>query len=147
MRLPRSLGPSLSLSMTLLAASMLPLCTAGCVVEHDHGPPVVVATSGTMILDWTIENAKIPAECSRFGAVTLQVSIRTRGGLDAGTYTQSCEAFATSIVLPADDYDANALLLDAAGNARTTVVAIQPFSIFGNDQLTIPIDFPLDSFY
>lgn len=122
------------------------LNAAGC-GSDDGPPPVVVAPSGTLVVDWTLAGAKIPADCSRFGATEIRISIVTEDGLDAGTYAQACETFATSITLAADRYTANALLVDAAGNARTTVLAIQPFSIFGDDQLSVPIDFPENSFY
>jgi hypothetical protein len=38
------------------------------------------------------------------------------------------------------------VLLDPSSNERTTVVDMGPFDILGSDQLTIPIDFPANSF-
>ena len=38
-------------------------------------------------------------------------------------------------------------LTDPSGVARTTVLDLGFFEIFGNDELLVPIDFPADSFY
>jgi hypothetical protein len=59
---------------------------------------------------------------------------------------QACEAFSTSIVLQPGTYAASAELT-AGGVARTTSVQIQPFTLFGNDELHIPIDFPANSLF
>lgn len=130
-----------------LATCAVALGFRGCGGDAAVGPTVVVGPAGTLVVDWTVAGTKLPSACGQFGARTLEISISTVRGLDAGTYAQACEAFATSITLAPDDYVANALLVDGAGNARTTVIAIEPFSIFGRGQLTIPIDFPVDSFY
>jgi hypothetical protein len=41
---------------------------------------------------------------------------------------------------------ADAVLVDARGAERTTVVDLQSFDTFGGDELDIPIDFPASSF-
>lgn len=103
--------------------------------------------AGTLIVDWSIRLTKDPADCAVSGAAAIQIHIVSLSGFDAGTFQQSCEAFSTSIVLDPDDYTGTAQLIDGAGNPRTTAVSLQPFSIFGGDQLETPVDFPADSFF
>lgn len=38
------------------------------------------------------------------------------------------------------------VLLDADGKERTTDVVISTFTLRGNDSLTVPVDFPSNSF-
>jgi hypothetical protein len=44
-------------------------------------------------------------------------------------------------------YSGIAVLLDPSGADRTTEVDLGAFTIYGNDVLTIPVDFPASSFY
>ena len=37
--------------------------------------------------------------------------------------------------------------IDPAGQDRTTAVDMAPFTIYGNDELVVPVDFPARSFY
>jgi hypothetical protein len=109
--------------------------------------PIPVATSGALVVDWSINGTKDPNACFQSASATLEVQIFTDFGAAAGTFEQACTAFATTISLSPGRYTANALLLDGVGNPRTTAVPINPFTIVGNDQLDIPIDFPASSFF
>lgn len=122
---------------------------SACVVEtNDSGPTaVVVHDSGSLVVDWTIDGSKSVDECDLSGASTLDVTITASNGEPAGEYQQACSAFATTIGLSPGRYSAAAVLLDSAGRDRTTPVQIRPFEIVGNDQLSIPIEFPASSFY
>ena len=135
--------------------SVLPLMlglgvgVAGC-VDNDPAPVAVVvptAPAATVVIDWTIQGRVVPGDCFAFGVDSIQINVVTAAGFDAGTYAQVCTAFATSIVLAPGTYTATAQLLDPAGIARSTAVEIAPFTLFGNDQFIIPIDFPADSFF
>jgi hypothetical protein len=128
-----------------LAAPILALC-AGCIVESAPRATVVVA-QGQLVIDWTIDGVKDANKCAQAAVSTIEVVIRYANGAEAGTYQQSCGAFSTSIALYAGDYRADATLLDAKGSARTTTIPIQPFTIRGNDTLSVPIDFPASSFF
>jgi hypothetical protein len=133
-----------------LAALFFPavlLLSAGCFVGTtpeatpvDPGPVVV---DGTLIVDWTISGTRDPAQCQQGGSPTIDIVISGVGG---GEFQQDCGAFATSIRLAPGSYSATAVLIDSSGRDRTTELRIDPFVIHGNDQLTIPIDFPADSF-
>lgn len=123
--------------------------TCGCSVETHHytSPPPAAVGTGVLNVDWTIGGVKSPDECALNGVTSIDVSVFSSGGSDVGEFTEACEAFVTSIELDPGSYSATAVLLDGYGRDRTTAVAIEPFSIEGNDELTIPIDFPLDSFH
>jgi hypothetical protein len=128
--------PTSVLALALLAAA----CN-----NHDD---VVFIGTGVVVIDWTINGTKDPNACVALGANNIRVTILTPDGLGGlGDFTQLCEAFATSITLSAGDYAADAFLEDATAAPRTTVVQIAPFTIFGDDQITIPIDFPQSSFF
>lgn len=148
MRLP--LVSKLRKTTMALACGALAMGVSGCYVDdYRYGdyyyPPV--ARSGTAVFDWTVAGTKDPRACNQFAAAGIQISLVSTSGRDAGTFSQSCSAFATEIVLAPDDYVADAFLVDPSGYAATTTIAVDPFRVFGNDRIIIPIDFPADSFF
>jgi len=72
--------------------------------------------------------------------------VQTAAGADVGEFQADCAAFATSIELPPGSYVATAVLIDDAGNDRTTPIDLNAFHIHDADELTTPIDFPAGSF-
>jgi len=121
----------------------------GCVVAADdapHGHPVGVG-SGALVLDWTIDGGKDPDQCDQSDSTTIDITITTDGGAEFGEYEQACGAFATTIDLPPGHYHASAVLTDAGGHDRTTAVQTGGFDIYGDDELSVPVDFPASSFY
>lgn len=139
--------------MSVALAATLPLLGAtatGCTVSTDATPTTVVAATdpiGVLVVDWTIELTRDPADCQIAGVASIQIQIVTTTGLDAGFFEQACTAFSTSITLTPGTYSATAVLVDSAGTPRTTSVDIAPFTLFGNDEFRTPIDFPVTSFY
>lgn len=131
----------------LFVAAALAACTVtGCSTDDDDffsefGGP------GTLIVDWSIDGRQDRFVCADFGVDTISVAVSTTDGFFIGEFLQDCEAFATSIPLDPDTYFADAVLLDDFGQEITTVVAIDVFSVFGDDVIEIPVDFPADSFY
>lgn len=125
----------------------LAMGVSGCYVDDYRYRYSPVATSGTVVFDWTVAGTKDPRACTQFAAAGIQISLVSTSGRDAGTFSQSCGAFATEIVLAPDDYLADAFLVDPDGYAATTTIAVDRFSIFGNDRIIIPIDFPANSFF
>ncbi len=117
------------------------LVCSGCIVEHDGPPP-----NGILVVDWTVDGTTDPSRCDQADAASAQVTVSDLNGDTIGTFEQSCSAFAESISLQDGDYTASAVLVDANGKPRTTTVPINRFSIFGGDELDIPVDFPADSF-
>jgi hypothetical protein len=118
----------------------------GCGSARGGGDVVVASAPGTLVVDWTIDGAKDGGECTQGAATTLDVTVQTASGEDAGEFQADCDAFATSIDLPPGSYVATAVLVDDAGNDRTTAVDINPFRIHEDGDLTTPIDFPAGSF-
>jgi hypothetical protein len=124
------------------------LAMSGCTTSVEPAVQVdPTFSTGTLIVDWSIGLDTNPADCVNSGAAVIEIHIVSLSGFDAGTFQQSCEAFSTSIVLDPDDYTGTAQLIDGANNVRTTSVSLQPFSIFGGDQIEIPVDFPANSFF
>lgn len=132
-----------------VAVGVAATALSGCVVTSTdyYGPPPPIATDGTLTVDWTINGVKDPSQCVQSQSVVIQITVTTTGGAFAGTFQQRCEVFATSITLAQGSYVAQAELLDPAGQPRTTSVSIAPFTIFANDELIIPVDFPAPSFF
>lgn len=132
--------------MKTLGSSLAALAlAAGCGTSRG-GDYVVVPDSGTLVVDWTIDGVKDGAECNQGAARTIDVTVQTASGADAGEFQADCGAFSTSIELAPGSYVATAVLIDGAGNDRTTPVDINAFRIHGSDELTTPIDFPAGSF-
>lgn len=130
----------------LVTAACSCLLAAGCFVSNDSSPPAVVVATGTVVIDWTINGTKDPAQCIQGAASHLDVTVHSTAGGFVGEFQEPCASFATSIDLAPGSYVADAVLIDAAGAERTTAVPINPFTIHGNDTLDIPIDFPAQSF-
>jgi hypothetical protein len=111
------------------------------------GSSTFVPATATVFIDFTIDGATDPGACAFTGATTFDVRISTTSGLFVGDFQADCQAFGTSIDLVPDDYVASAVLLDGRGHEITTTVDTRPFRLFSGDVLTIPIDFPANSFF
>jgi hypothetical protein len=116
----------------------------GCVIAAE---PTRYVGDGELVVDWTIDGDKNPDECRQSDVASISIIVETWRGSFFGEYEQDCEAFATTIFLPPGEYVASAVLLDSYGHERTTYVDMDPFTIFGDDVLQIPIDFPSRAFY
>jgi hypothetical protein len=134
-----------------VALAALAPVASGCFVDTDPEPATVVVPTapadGTLVVDWTISGVRDPAQCRQGAAEMIVINVTFDNGQLAGTFEQRCDAFATSFQLAPGRYTATATLVDVARQPRTTAAPIDPFTILGNDQLTIPIDFPADSFF
>jgi hypothetical protein len=130
----------------MAACALLPAC----IVEADDPgprPTAVGSNSGSLVLDWTIDGSKNPDQCDQSDASTLDITVTTLSGAPVGEFQDSCRAFATAVDLPAGNYSAEAVLLDGSGRDRTTAVQLGTFTLYGDDQLSVPVDFPPSSFY
>jgi hypothetical protein len=128
----------------LALCALLPSCV---VAAGDPSPGPVAADSGSLVLDWSIDGDKNPDQCDQSDATTLDIIVTTSSGAPAGEFQQSCRAFATTVDLPPGHYEAEAVLIDSAGHDRTTPVQVGSFTILGNDELSVSVDFPASSFY
>lgn len=126
-----------------LSASM---ALAGCSSSPEPGTVVVVG-DGVLVVDWTIDDVKDSRDCASMGADSVDVVVSTAAGDVVGDFSAYCEAFAIDIQLAPGSYYGTATLLDAAGRPRTTSVDLGDFHILGDDELHVPVDFPLDSFF
>ncbi|HVW27328.1 MAG TPA: hypothetical protein VHC69_18315 [Polyangiaceae bacterium] len=106
---------------------------------------VVTAGQGTLVVDWTIDGSKDPGECQQGAATALDVTVQSSSG-ESHEYQADCDAFSTSIDLPPDSYTATAVLIDGAGDDRTTPIDIDTFHVHDGEVFTTPIDFPAGSF-
>jgi hypothetical protein len=127
-----------------LAAVGLGASAPGCISSE---PVAVIVTSSTLVVDWSIESRTNPADCASSGAESIQLRVVESSGRDAGTFEQACSVFTTSLVLAPGTYSASAVLLDVAGQPRTTTVLIAPFTLFGGEVFDTPVDFPAVSFF
>ena len=134
-----------SLFTAALLASVLPSCIF--VAEDDPDPAPRPAEMGALIVDWTINGVTDPDECDQGDASWLRLSVFTSSGRHVDDFVDACDAFSTSVELSPGDYYAEASLEDPDGVQRTTAVVIDDFRILGNDQFSVPIDFPASSFY
>ncbi len=140
-RIPIRAAIALALDLKLpLFLALLALPSAGCIVDASQRAPA----AGTLVVDWSIGGIKFPAKCSQSGSAAIEIAVN---GPSGGIFTQDCGAFATSIGLASGNYSASARLIDIVESARTTDVSLGSFTIFGNDTLSVPIDFPASSFY
>jgi hypothetical protein len=122
------------------------LCSVAACSSNSTAAPAPPPVEGTLTVDWTIDGSTDPDKCNQSAVTTIDIVVTRDDGSPAGTFQQACPTFATSIPLAQGSYTARATLLDGNGVARTTSVAINPFTLAGNDELRVPIDFPANSF-
>ena len=132
------------LFLTLGALALATACGSNGGGFEGGSGEVVSDAQGTLVVDWTVDGTKDPSECQG-RATTLDVTVGSSNG-DSHEYQADCDAFSTSIDLPAGSYNATAVLIDDAGNDRTTPIDINPFRIHDGETFTAPIDFPAGSF-
>lgn len=140
---------SLTRTLVLGVIALTSLGVGGCTADvrtDDPAPIVTSSAQGQLTVDWTINGVKDPNQCSQGAAAAIEITVTDGSGTSAGTYQQSCDAFATAITLDAGFYSASARLIDPSGAARTTAVVIDSFTIHGDDNLDSPIDFGAESF-
>ena len=139
------MNSKLFLSLACALSALLPSCIIA--ADNGPGPTPVVVDSGALVLDWTIDGRKNPDMCDQSDSTVLDITVYTTSGASAGEFQQSCRAFATTVDLAPGSYTADAVMLDSSGRDRTTAVHVAPFTIYGNDELSVPVDFPASSFY
>jgi hypothetical protein len=122
--------------LILLGCALL----SGCAVEA-----VPAAPAGVLVVDWTVSGTKDPAECDASGARDIDVTVSSGGAVVADVLSD-CRNFSESITLGPGNYAVDAVMLDAGGNDRTTMLSLGPVTLFGGDQVVLPINFPTSSF-
>jgi hypothetical protein len=114
----------------------------GCFFESDNDFPA----RGRLVVDWTVDGTKDPAECVQGGADRIDIILRTGRGSFVGDFQELCEVFATDIRLRPGAYTLDAALIDFEGFERTTAVG-DSFLIFERETTVSALDFPADSFF
>lgn len=128
--------------IAFLACACSAIATTSCIVDAEAEPMPAAPSEGTLTVAWTINGSADPDQCNQSSADTIRITVEP-----GGTFEESCAAFSAGVALEPGTYAASAVLLDANGNARTTSVEIDPFTVGGGDDVTAPIDFPASSFY
>ena len=136
-----------------LAAVTLPLVSSGCFFDSDpprrtvvYEPTLPTAPSGTLTARWSIDGVMDPNQCVKALVTDAEVSVVDASGREVGAWRQPCRFFSMSVGLAPGTYSGSAILLDGAGNPRTTRVFIDPFTIAGRDVFDLQVDFPASSF-
>ena len=134
----------------LAAWALAALLPCGCFVEASNEPPPPLVTDrspGRLTLRWSIDEVKDPNVCVMGQASDIDITVvSATSGTVLGEFQAPCSSFSTTVssLLPGR-YRATARLLDG-GEARTTAVPIDAFTIVENSNLIVDIDFPADSF-
>ena len=119
----------------------------GCFVSTNDPTPVAASnSSGSLTVDWTINNSTDPNQCNQSVAADIDLIVTTPNGATVDEVTQPCVDGVTTVALSPGVYGGNAALTDAAGTERTTWLSIDPFTIHSGSDLSISVDFPANSF-
>lgn len=132
----------------LIISCLAAFGASGCFFESDDDPPPPPPPrTGTLVVEWTVDQTTDPEECDQGNASDISIALWYGDGAFAGEFLQDCAAFATSIELDRDSYYGSAVLVSPGGREQTTMAELGAFEIFGGDELVIPIDFPASSFF
>jgi hypothetical protein len=124
-------------------ASLVTACSNGDDAQDDQ---LVGNADGTVTVEWTVGGSTDSAACAAQGASQIEIDVYDQSGAQVGSYPEPCTDGSYVISLSPGRFSATAHLLDATGQARTTVVDIDPFDIVDDTNFTIPVDFPISSF-
>ncbi len=130
----------------VLACALASLVTACSNDDGRDDDQLESDTDGTVTLAWTVGGSGDPAQCAAEGASQIEIDIYDQSGAQVGSYAEPCTSGSYVVSLNAGRFSATAHMLDANGQARTTVVDIEPFDIEDDTNFTIPVDFPISSF-
>jgi hypothetical protein len=128
----------------------LPLSMGACTVESGGtvGPaPGPSPTTGALTVRWSIDGSFDPNLCDVYTAPTMDVRVLSQSTGQIFEQNADCHSFSTTITLPADNYTANATLLDPGGHARTTTVDLSAFTVGSGADIVEDADFPRSSFF
>jgi hypothetical protein len=121
-----------------LGLLVLPGCVVG--VEHDHG-----SAPSTLTVDWTIDGTHNPSECRQGDTPSILIQVLTRRD-NVFEREFDCEESSVTFDIAPGTYIVSATLLDPGGRDATTTVDSDEFDLLYDDDYTVNIDFPSDSF-
>lgn len=128
----------------LVAALFLTLPGACTITTDDSEPP---PPTGTFSVRWSIAGSFEPYQCDRYLAYTLDLRIYDSRGEFVTQALSSCSAMSTSVALYPGGYTGTMTLTDGRNGARTTTLALRPFSVQSYATTVADTDFPPNAFY
>ena len=138
-------------SLSKWGVGSLALCAAfglsGCFIStddggHSRGP----LPTGTLTVDWTIDGQRSDLDCADFGVDRLELVIYDLSGAEVDSVEPFCESFAVSLDLIEDTYSADVTLVDSADRSVTLTKTLDDLDIIDGTELSVSVDFPIDSF-
>lgn len=130
-------------ALALTAALQL----SGCLfVAEDDDDGLEPWPVGTLTVNWSIDGLTDPIDCEDFGVDRMEVVIFDLAGDEVAELEPFCEAFGVSVDLPEGSYFADVTLVDTFDRAATLTETLDALDIIGGTDLTVGVDFPVDSF-
>ncbi len=120
-----------------IPAGLLP---CGCFFETRDEPPPV----GSLVVAWSLDRTTAPSKCEAEETPEINLWLWQTDGDYVGEFVENCKDFSAAIQLEQGQYHAEALLYSDRGTPRARMVDLGSFDIYGNDELTIRVDFPAD---
>ena len=118
---------------------------SGCLVvadDDDLGPLPL----GTLTVNWSIDGIRDPLDCEDFGVDRLELVIYDRFGDVVDELEPFCEDFGISVDLAEGSYSADVTLVDSFDRSATLTETLEAIDIIADTDLTLGVDFPVDSF-
>jgi hypothetical protein len=108
--------------------------------------PAAPPLESSLTVVWQIDGKTDMTQCTQAGISAIHVVVTRANGDPAGTFDEACATFGANITLDQGSYSAVATLVDVDGTPRTSDEPIQPFTLNGNDEVRVLVDFPTASF-
>jgi hypothetical protein len=129
------------LSGLALAATLV----SGCVIQADGHPSPI--GEGTLTMLWTVDGTTDPDACYDLGGGPIDFELLIDEGTEAVADVQApCEDFGLSVNVRPGTYTGYATLVDMNDDAVTTTLPLERLVIVEDTELTVDVDFPLESF-
>ena len=139
------LTPVIPLLTWALAGASLGCSVVASPAEPAPSVVTVPAAPGQLTVRWTVAGSDHPAVCSAYAASDLELVVYDEAGSHYATATAPCDGFTLTLPLPEGTYSADATLIDARSNARSTTKPLHAIEIVGGTDLAIDLDFPSTS--
>jgi hypothetical protein len=137
----------LKLRALVAAVALSTAAVVGCGGGGEATITTVPDRAGSVTLRWSVDGSFDPSACDAFAVENARVDIYDANGQPISTTFVDCRAFTATFELNAGRYSARIEMVDVNGVARSTSLAIQPFTIVSGTNLNIDSDFPRDSFF
>lgn len=132
-----------SSALALAAALQLSGCLFVAEDDDDRLQPLPL---GTLTVNWSIDGLRDPFDCEDFGVDRLELVIFDLAGDEVDELEPFCESFGISVDLPEGSYFADVTLVDSFDRAATLTETLDALDIIAGTDLTVGVDFPVDSF-